>query len=683
MKIKKLKIEGYKNLDLKLDHNADIVAIIGNNGSGKSNLLESLSLIFKSLYTENYNLSFDYTIEYLNSKKEMIKINKSKSKLIFHKDNEILVSIKDYLPKKVVAIYSGEEDRLWRKCFEPFYDDFIRDINKTKIKGILYSQTPQMLYLNKFYWHISLLSLALSNLDDNKSFIKTVLDIDKIDKVKFDFNKGSYTNYSNSPTLEFIKKIDSKSEYTIPELQKIFDKEGYIPDDVYRHLYLAFTPKGSKIINNITIKFNQHLTIEDLSEGEKKLLLIKAAFEFAEQEDSLFILDEPDAHIHLNNKELIVKTFEPYKSNRQIVLTTHSPTITQAINEEELFMIDKGKIIDKKKQEIVNDLTSKFWNKHQQSSFLSSTKKLVLLVEGKHDKIHIKNAYNALKEEYKSIDFDIYSLGGESKIHPFMNGLYETDLKNNVTYVGIYDNDGAGKNTLNKAGFEKEVDNCGFRKLKKDKIKHNHFFAFPLIKPKGFTADCTIENMYDSDKYVEAYKESLTKALGNFTNKSIDDLNKGIKETSKNILAENSKNFDKEDFKNFKPLFTLLTKVVSDNSTTEIKEKQKEEQVRNVFLFKNAKGVFNTEDESLTLLSGSKINKEYTAATKQEYKNTRDTLIETLNHTIEETEIIINTDYKFNSPSGAAKFVNGGNRNGWTAWKNGSNESLKEIFKLV
>ena len=50
MKIKNLKIEGYKNLDLELIHNVDIIALIGNNGSGKSNLLEALSLIFRSLY---------------------------------------------------------------------------------------------------------------------------------------------------------------------------------------------------------------------------------------------------------------------------------------------------------------------------------------------------------------------------------------------------------------------------------------------------------------------------------------------------------------------------------------------------------------------------------------------------------------------------------------------------------
>ncbi len=58
MKIKKLKIEGYKNLVLNLEHNSDLLAVIGSNGSGKSNLLESLSYIFKSLYNDGEDVSF-------------------------------------------------------------------------------------------------------------------------------------------------------------------------------------------------------------------------------------------------------------------------------------------------------------------------------------------------------------------------------------------------------------------------------------------------------------------------------------------------------------------------------------------------------------------------------------------------------------------------------------------------
>jgi len=87
----------------------------------------------------------------------------------------------------------------------------------------------------------------------------------------------------------------------------------------------------------ITIKFNGNLSIEDLSEGEKKLLLIKSALEFAGQEDCLFILDEPDAHIHVTNKEEIVKMFNPYKHNRQIIFTTHSPTLTNCLDDSNLY----------------------------------------------------------------------------------------------------------------------------------------------------------------------------------------------------------------------------------------------------------------------------------------------------------------------------------------------------------
>lgn len=676
MKIKKLEIKGYKNLKVSLEHKSDAIALIGNNGSGKSNLLEALSIIFKNLYADENSTPFDYTIEYVNSANQHIKIEKKSSQLNYFVDDETHISIKDYLPKKVIAIYSGEEDRLWRKCFAPFYLNFIKDINKSAREGIMsYNQTPKMLYLNKYYWHLSLLSLLLSDNEENQKFVKEVLSITKVNKIKFDFNKSNYQEYKKSLVLDFIDKIDDKSEYTLTQFKKIVNDNGYSVDDVYKYLYLAYSPKDSKIVNDIKIKFNDNLSIESLSEGEKKLLLLKSAFEFAEQEDSLFVLDEPDAHIHINNKDKITAILEPYKTNRQIVITTHSPTVTKAIENEELFMMDDGEIIERREQKIIENLTGEFWNKHQQSTFLSSDKKLILLVEGKHDKIHIRTAFEKLSGEFNSLDFDIYSLGGEGKIAPFMIGLYEANLKNDITYVAIYDNDGAGNSTLNKAGFDKEVDNCGYRKLKEDKIKHNHFFATKLIKPKDFTEDCTIETMYEPSKYQEAYKEAMDKTLPYFSNKSIDKINKEIKDASKNILAEKSKTFDVEDFKNFRPLFSLLTKIIADNKSA------KEETTLETVNFKNAKGYFNSEDETLKLLSGSRINKDFTAATKQSYKDSRTELVTSLQHSVDGDEIVINQDYTFDSPSGAAKFVNGGNRNGWTSWKCEDGKSLKEKYK--
>ena len=51
MKIKRLVIPVYKNVTVNLKLNADqITLLVGQNGMGKSNLLEALLLIFDELY---------------------------------------------------------------------------------------------------------------------------------------------------------------------------------------------------------------------------------------------------------------------------------------------------------------------------------------------------------------------------------------------------------------------------------------------------------------------------------------------------------------------------------------------------------------------------------------------------------------------------------------------------------
>jgi predicted transport protein/Fe-S cluster assembly ATPase SufC len=564
MKIKSLNIEGYKNLDIKLIHNSDIIALIGNNGSGKSNLLEALSLIFRSLYKKNETLAFNYFIEYTNIANQNIKIDKKKSKTTFKVDDVTRISIDELLPKKVVALYSGDEDRLWSQIYYPFYDTFVKDINRSKKIGIKIgvNQMPQMLYLNKFYWHISLLCLIISDSPDNQEFVKNVLKIKQVNRIKFDFVKSNYKEYSNSSVLEFIDKIDKKTEYSLEEFKSIIVENGYITDDVFKHLYIAFSPKATKIVSDIVILYNEHLTIEDFSEGEKKLLLIKAAFEFAEQEDSLFILDEPDAHIHLNNKEQIIKTFEPYKNNRQIVITTHSPTVTQAIqNDNSLFMINNGSIIERKKQEIIGDLADEFWNKHQQSSFLSSQKKIILLVEGKHDKIHIQNAFNKLEDEYPTLDFDIFSMNGACNIPQLITGLRTSDVKLDKVFIAVFDNDDEGKDNCNKTqvGYKNQI----------TKLHKTGFFAIKYENDKkiGEGDGFTVENMFNSNHFENSYIEALQNHTGKFENKFIDKISKEIKDDAKSILSSKSKTFEKEDFINFRKLFDLILEIKTKAST--------------------------------------------------------------------------------------------------------------------
>ena len=56
MQLKKIYIEQYKNLnqlDIDFSDNENVSVIIGNNGSGKSNIVEAISGIFGGLYLQD------------------------------------------------------------------------------------------------------------------------------------------------------------------------------------------------------------------------------------------------------------------------------------------------------------------------------------------------------------------------------------------------------------------------------------------------------------------------------------------------------------------------------------------------------------------------------------------------------------------------------------------------------
>jgi ABC-type cobalamin/Fe3+-siderophores transport system ATPase subunit len=569
MKIKKLKIKNYKNLDADLVHNSDLIAFIGNNGSGKSNLLEAISHIFRSLYVPKYKVNFNYSIEYVTSKNNTVIIEKTGKELKYVLDGNDKSSseISSYLPQKVVAIYSGEETRLYDDCFGPFYLEFVTNINKAQNQGTVYSELPNMLFLNRFYWNISLLCLLISDSPDNKKFVEQVLKITKTDKIKIkiDFIKRNYANYNDNQALRLVRDIDSKSEYTLAEFKKLLNDKFYTPFNVFKYLYLAYTPKDAKIIDGIIIEFSDGLTVSDLSEGEKKLLLIKGALEFAGQEDSIFILDEPDSHIHINNKEQITNSFIDYLHNRQIIITTHSPTLTQCVKDENVYMLNSGKIVDRNKQEIIEEITGEFWNKHQQNSFISSKKPIILLVEGKHDKEHILNAFEKLKDEYPELIFDIFYMNSASNIPPMMTGLRTSEIDYKKIFIGVFDDDQTGNVELSNTS-------CKFPDVQNSKRHKEGYFAFTYPKhDEHKSAIFTVENFFDSNHLETAFNSALSEFAGKFKGKSIDSISEDVKDKAKSKLFENSKTFtNKVDFKNFRKLFDLVKEIKKYNDDKKV-----------------------------------------------------------------------------------------------------------------
>ena len=684
MRIKEIKIanKAFKNLDISLENNTSgVMAFIGNNGSGKSNLLEAISAIFKHLYDKKekdipFNFSLTYTI---GSSEDIVKITKKGSSVTTEINSQSKSDPYNYLPKQIVAIYSGEEDRLWKKYYLPTYQEYI-----AKIGVETYNNMPKMLYFN--------------NSED--TFCSEILGVENTNSIKFSFNKANYKNYKDSIVKQFISKIDKKQEYTLEELRTIIEQEEYTLIDVYKFFYIAFTPADQKMLQDIVIKYNnENLEIEDFSEGEKKMILIKAALEFAAQEDSLFILDEPDAHIHLSNKIQIRNVLEEYQQYRQIIITTHSPTLTDCLDNESIYMLDRGKLISVEKQKVLESISGEFWNKLQQNTFISSKSPIILLVEGKLDKIHINNAYKALKEEYPNLNFDIFCLNSETKIQPFLSGLYESDFETDKLYIGVYDNDEAGHKSYKS--FE-EITQKSYKKLKENNKAHNTYFSVELPKPEGITCDCTIETMYNYTKWEEAYQQAVQNTSGKTKDKSIDKYCKDVLQEAKNILAENSNNFVKEDFKNFRKLFDLIreieqyAKTLKGNTSANEKNKNTESNTPKSVLQANvlpqntievvlktqnvdALAWYNTQSGEIILKKGRKLALEAVDSYKKQEKQR----LKELKKIAEKTEnnYILKEDKKCKSVSGAACFTLGRTANGWKEWVIKENNKILDVVR--
>ncbi|MDD4575163.1 MAG: AAA family ATPase [Bacteroidales bacterium] len=564
----------FKNLeDLHIDFakNDGVTVFIGNNGSGKSNIIEALSSIFAGLYNHDMNPVFSYELKYKKDNNDiLISYNHTSTHNKYTFNN---IPEGNYLPNQVIGLYSGEELRLWERYYFKFYDNYNKNILSSKATV---SEYMKMLFINKHHWDIALLTMLQSDLE-----IDDILGDKEISSITFHFDKSAIENVknynknnSNEVTLFSLKiletdKVRKKSNNGLTSIEfpiELFKKE-FIPThtEFFKLLSVALLPKESswKLITSIELWFRNGFSSKELSEGEKKLLLIKFITRILSDENSIFLLDEPDSHIHINNKERIKQQLYDFeqKAYVQSIITTHSPTLTMCFKDENLFMLDNGKLVEKQKYNIIQSLTGEFWNSQQQNIFLTSKKPIILLVEGKHDREHIKNAFSVLKDEYPSLNFEIFKLNSETNILPFMRGLYESDFDSDKLYIGIYDNDGAGKNTLeNRKNFE-TIEGVSFKKIIENQKQNNNYFVCALPKPDSINCDCTIETMFESVKFEEAYKTALNDALGHFSNKSIDSIADNIKEQAKNILCENSKNFIKEDFKYFRKLFDLIIEI--------------------------------------------------------------------------------------------------------------------------
>lgn len=607
MKLKKLKIKKYKNLidfEANFEFGQGLSIFIGNNGSGKSNVLEAISGIFANAYSAKAIHKFVYSLTYEIKGKE-VKLEQTVYRRQYFVDGKV-VAIKELaalglLPTNVIALYSGEDKRWWHNYYEPFYFKFTRDINA----GTGNNLSPKMYYINKYYWDIALLSLIYSTAEDDKQFLRETIGRDTVDHILLFYTQNVERNCKSELLKSFLQSVNLFSEHSkgpdgepmylyAMTKENIFDTYGvrvfedfaalknfymfvdakflnskpeefnYYEKQLFDYFVQAYMPKDKKVIKNIELIYNG-FSAKDLSEGEKKLILIRSVLSFVADENSLILFDEPDANIHEGRKQQLYNLFSEYcKFDRQMIVTTHSPILAQLAKEKELLMLelDEGKstILTDEKIEKIKKLSGTSWDVIGQEMMLRSSRPLVVF-EGKTDVMYVKRALEMLKSrsnDYATLNVDFLNANGAGNVKSFIDNL-KSFVPDSKKIIIFFDRDNAGKDGAKAVtGISRDDEKVVHYQ---DIVQNNITTSFIPYKTGVTDGDFLIEDYFSWDSTIKAIVEDVIperkhpiKMLPNLPDKIKKDLEKRINQ------------FEADEFNGFIPLLDKIVELTKEQA---------------------------------------------------------------------------------------------------------------------
>lgn len=559
MKLLSVYIDKYKNLSGNYDFTFQdgYIALIGKNGSGKSNLLEAISLMFGKLYRiSNINDIGKFRIRYEIDGTEYSYGN------IDDDGNDIELEANPTLPSSVISCYSGEDMRLWNSTYRSYYIDFF---NKA-IQGNSY--IPKVLYINKCCWKIAFISLIYSENREVKDFLTNKLGIDT-DEVKIGFTRREQKVVNPHDAAKWYEQVEKKlvegkikiSDLKGIDLNETQDVNATTDQRIFYYLYFLSMPeknpniglRADKLIENISINIDNNIDFDSLSEGEKKLILIECITKVLGNNDSILLLDEPDAHTHIARKKDLLEAIETFEG--QTILTTHSPVFVNDIykhHKDCLFHIESGKIIS---SQYINALTQLSAGEidYINGTIVLSSKRL-LITEGPYDKRYLEKALDIFcnkDEKYKVLrQVAIIPSNSASNAETFYRQVIEPQLDKYEQIVFMFDYDKEGVNGWN-----------GITKIRDPKTKaifyQSDYSEIKDTNVKNVNAEATfmVEDLFSPN----AYKEKVEYIHRKHSHKDFRCNDQGkTTEAIKKHIENNYSSFEDDWFDGYKNVLNKL-----------------------------------------------------------------------------------------------------------------------------
>lgn len=233
------RFKNLKNITIDFDQNHWITVVIGWNGTGKSNVLEALAIIFRDLIQGDRKPSFAFNLKYrMGSGADTAYIDidadpdRERDALIIHVGKSVplpeaggdlfsveaesfvptekKVSLKWFfensglLPRYVFAYYSGESDRLFQ-IFRPYLERFDAQLRLGRDPGL-----KRLFYAMPVHSHFVLLAFLIQQSDDVRKFLSEHLGIDPdqgIESVLFVLREPPWDSHEGDPRFWNAKGV--------------------------------------------------------------------------------------------------------------------------------------------------------------------------------------------------------------------------------------------------------------------------------------------------------------------------------------------------------------------------------------------------------------------------------------------------------------------------------------------
>lgn len=559
-RLKSVYIEDYKNIhDQTFDFSESngYIALIGLNGSGKSNLLEAISLIFKGVLFDGPPVDFKYKITYDIDGVEYERKNRVAKRAGAKTAEKDMV-----YPTSVIACYSGEDSRLWKSVYEQYYMQYFRKAIQNK------SFSPEFMYINKYCWKIAFIALLCSQEDSVLQFLRENIGVNNVSDVTIQIHadEAKRAIFTSHLACQWFDKLvamqDTNADYQLnaneiasTDMMAFGAHSNDDPARVFQFLYLLSMPEKNKpegqtidkLITDISINLGS-INFDNLSEGEKKMILIECITQILSDNNSLVLLDEPDAHVHVGNKKKILDAIEQFEG--QTILSTHSPILTSLIPNSGIYPMEKGRLISAEQRDLIAKMANNNISFIDGACIVSS--KYLILTEGPGDINYLTAAIDACSKvdgKYKKLDkVSFVYIGGASQVDDFNEEVLAKLYDTIESVVFVFDYDSEGKDGAK--AVQKLIDS-GRGKYKI--LFYNN--QYPFVKDVDFY----LEDLFTRNAY------SIV-ALPNITGEPTYAQLKKCGSLAKNVKDKIAKNYrDKalkqEDYYGFKPFLDQLISV--------------------------------------------------------------------------------------------------------------------------